>query len=65
MCPASSTRLDRAASIIIAHNHPSGVLDISDSDREVTKQIKAAGELLRIWLDDHIIIAGDEYVSAM
>ena len=55
---------DRAASIIIAHNHPSGMLDISEQDREVTKRIKLAGELLGIKLDDHIIVTGDSYVSA-
>ena len=54
---------DRAASIIIAHNHPSGMLDISEQDREVTKRITQAGELLGIKLDDHIIVAGDGYVS--
>jgi len=55
---------DRAASIIIAHNHPSGVLDISEQDGEVTERIRLAGELLGIRLDDHIIVAGDDYVSA-
>ena len=55
---------DRAASIIIAHNHPSGALDISEQDREVTKRIRQAGELLGIRLDDHIIVAGDDFVSA-
>ena len=55
---------DRAASIIIAHNHPSGMLDISEQDRDVTKRIRLAGELLGIRLDDHIIVAGDEFVSA-
>jgi len=56
---------DRAASIIIAHNHPSGMLDVSEQDREVTKRIKQAGELLGIRLDDHIIVAGEDFVSAM
>jgi len=56
---------DRAASIIIAHNHPSGMLDISEQDKEVTKRIKLAGELLGIRLDDHIIVAGDDFVSAL
>jgi DNA repair protein RadC len=56
---------DRAASIIIAHNHPSGSLAISDSDREVTARMCAAGELLGIRVDDHIIIAGDEFISAI
>ena len=55
---------DRAASIIIAHNHPSGMLDISEQDREVTRRIRQAGEIIGIRLDDHIIVAGDEFVSA-
>jgi len=55
---------DRAASIIIGHNHPSGTLDISKSDRDVTQRIRLAGELLGIKLDDHIIVAGDSFVSA-
>jgi len=55
---------DRAASIIIAHNHPSGALDVSEQDIEVTRRIKMAGELLGIKLDDHIVIAGDEHTSA-
>ena len=53
-----------AASIIIAHNHPSGSLDISGQDREVTKRIKQAGEILGIRLDDHIIVADGGFVSA-
>ncbi|MDR1085165.1 MAG: hypothetical protein LBP22_10005 [Deltaproteobacteria bacterium] len=56
---------DRAASIIIAHNHPNGSLDIGNKDKEVTKRINDAGELLGIRLDDHIIIAGDGFASAM
>jgi len=54
---------DRAASIIIAHNHPSGLLDAGVQDRQVTKLIKSAGELLGIKLDDHIVVAGDTFVS--
>jgi len=55
---------DRAASIIIGHNHPSGLLDISEQDKEVTKRIRLAGELLGIHLDDHIIVSGDYFISA-
>jgi len=55
---------DRAASIIIAHNHPSGCLDISEQDKDVTKRMRLAGELLGIRLDDHLIVAGDGFVSA-
>lgn len=54
-----------AASIIIAHNHPSGELDISDQDREVTTQIKEAGDILGIRLDDHIILGNGDFVSAI
>ena len=56
---------DRAASIIIAHNHPSGMLDVSDQDREVSTRIKLAGELLGISLDDHIVVAGEGFASCM
>jgi len=55
---------DRAASVIIAHNHPSGLLEISEQDREVTRRIRQAGDIIGIRLDDHIIIAGDEFISA-
>ncbi|MCL2366031.1 MAG: DNA repair protein RadC [Oscillospiraceae bacterium] len=55
---------DRAASIIIGHNHPSGMLDISEQDKDVTRRIRLAGELLGIRLDDHIIVAGDSFISA-
>ena len=56
---------DRAATIILGHNHPSGMLDISAQDREVSKRIKDAGILLGINLDDHIVVAGEGFVSAM
>jgi len=56
---------DRAASIIVAHNHPSGMLDISKSDRDVTDRLKQVGEIVGIRLDDHLIVAGDGYVSVV
>lgn len=49
--------VDRAASIIIAHNHPSGSLKPSDADINVTKKIKEAGEILGISLLDHVIFS--------
>jgi len=55
---------DRAASIIVAHNHPSGFIDISESDREVTRRLREAGDIIGIRLDDHIIVSGDDYASA-
>ena len=55
-----------AASIIVVHNHPSGFLNISEQDREVSRTIKQAGELLGIRLDDHLVIGADgSFASAM
>lgn len=50
---------DRAASIIVAHNHPSGNLQPSQADRDVTERLREAGELLGINLLDHVIITKD------
>lgn len=54
---------DRAASIIVAHNHPSGNLEPSEADRDVTERLQRAGELLGIELIDHVVIAGGDYKS--
>jgi DNA repair protein RadC len=56
---------DRANSVIIGHNHPSGSLHIGNKDKEVTRRMKESGEILGIKLDDHIIIAGDGFASAL
>lgn len=48
---------DRAASIIVAHNHPSGSLAPSTADIELTKRLQQSGELLGIELIDHLIVA--------
>lgn len=53
----------RAASIIIAHNHPSGILEASLEDRNVTERLKEAGAILGIELLDHIIISKNCYMS--
>ena len=54
---------DRAAAIIVAHNHPSGSLLPSKEDIGVTKQLKTAGETLGIRLIDHVIFNHKEYYS--
>ncbi len=54
---------DRAASIIISHNHPSGELSPSIADLEVTKRLKKVGEIMGIELLDHIIISKNGYFS--
>jgi len=54
---------DRAASIIIAHNHPSGQLEASTEDLHVTQRIKESGKLLGIELLDYIIFTKDGFLS--
>lgn len=53
----------RAVQVIMLHNHPSGDANPSREDFQVTRQVKAAGELLGIALADHIIIGDRTYVS--
>jgi DNA repair protein RadC len=52
-----------AAGVIIAHNHPSGDPTPSAEDRAVTQQLLAAGRLLDIPLYDHVVLAGERWVS--
>lgn len=52
-----------AAAVILAHNHPSGVMKPSDADIVVTKQLIEAGKVLGIHLIDHIIVSGTTFTS--
>lgn len=52
-----------AHSIILLHNHPSGSSEPSSEDIFVTKELIKGGKILGINIDDHIIIAGDDYLS--
>jgi len=54
---------DRASAVIVAHNHPSGSLEPSREDLEITRQLKAAGEILGIRLLDHIVFNQRGYYS--
>ena len=54
---------EAAAGIIVVHNHPSGDPTPSAEDRAVTRQLVAAGQLLDLPVYDHIILAGDRWVS--
>ncbi len=54
---------DRCASICVAHNHPSGNLEPSPEDREITVRLQDAGEILGIPVLDHIIFSPKGYVS--
>lgn len=48
---------DNATAIIIAHNHPSGNLEPSMDDRDVTRCMKQAGDILGITVLDHLIVS--------
>ncbi len=50
-----------AASIIVAHNHPSGDTEPSPEDREVTIKLMEAGKILGVELQAHIIVTGKKY----
>ncbi|WP_422361867.1 RadC family protein [Reichenbachiella sp.] len=52
-----------ASNVILAHNHPSGNIQPSTQDIQLTKKIKAAGQTLDIPVLDHIIFTDDKYFS--
>lgn len=55
--------MDRAAAIIIAHNHPSGTLEPSPEDLALTRRLQNAGELLGIRVLDHLIVSASGFIS--
>lgn len=52
-----------AASIVVAHNHPSGDPAPSRQDRDLTRRLEAAGEMLGIRVADHVIVGRSRHVS--
>lgn len=52
-----------ATGIILVHNHPSGVLQESEPDRQITRQMKAGGDALSIKVLDHVIVTEKGYLS--
>jgi len=54
---------DRASAVILAHNHPVGVLTPSEQDIETTKRLQQAGKIMGITVLDHIIFNSTEYFS--
>jgi len=54
---------DRAASVILVHNHPSGTLEPSGQDIAITRQLAEAGSILGIRVLDHLIVTGNGHVS--
>ena len=58
--------LSCAAAVVLAHNHPSGHLELSPDDRRLWEKVKAAGELLGIKAADFVVVCADpeRFVSA-
>ena len=56
---------DRAAGIIVAHNHPSGTIEPSPEDIETTKRLRDVAKLLGIGFYDHLIVTADDYRSIL
>ncbi len=54
---------DRAAAVLVAHNHPSGTLEPSPEDLALTRRIVKAGDLLGIRVLDHLIVTEDGFLS--
>ncbi|MFH0819779.1 MAG: DNA repair protein RadC [bacterium] len=54
---------NKAASVILAHNHPSGDPEPSEDDLEITKRLTEAGKILGIEVVDHIIITKSDFLS--
>ena len=52
-----------STAIIVAHNHPSGSLEPSECDRDVTRRLKEAGDLLGIKVLDHVILTREASFS--
>jgi len=52
-----------ASKVVVAHNHPSSICSPSDEDRERTKKLRQAGEIIGIPLVDHIIFSESSFYS--
>lgn len=52
-----------ATGLILCHNHPSGEVDPSHADIQLTQRIKSAAELLNISLIDHVVMSNEKYYS--
>lgn len=56
---------ENAPTVVVAHNHPSGDPEPSRADKELTRRLVAAGEIVGVRLLDHIIIGNKRYVSCL
>jgi len=55
----------RATAILVAHNHPSGNLEPSVEDRDVTRRLKQAGDIIGIKVLDHLVFSEEGYFSML
>jgi len=55
----------RATAIVVAHNHPSGNLEPSMEDKDVTRRLRQAGDLLGIRILDHLIFGEEGFLSML
>ena len=60
---ASRALLLNAAAVIFAHNHPSGVADPSESDIQITEQLRLALDVIEVRVLDHMVVGDQEVVS--
>ena len=61
--PSSPAVKESAASVIFAHNHPSGDPSPSEADRRLTRRLRETGDILGIRVLDHVIIGEKAYYS--
>lgn len=52
-----------ACSVIITHNHPSGNVQPSQADRDLTRKLRDGGKLLEVTVLDHIVLSKEGYFS--
>lgn len=57
--------LQNAAGIVLGHNHPSGNIDASNDDIQITKNLVKSGKILGVNVVDHIIIGNEGNYSSM
>jgi DNA repair protein RadC len=57
------TLKNKAAALVLVHNHPSGNSQPSKEDLDITKRLKDAAASIDVSIHDHLIIAGDDFYS--
>ncbi|MGM0576294.1 MAG: JAB domain-containing protein [Myxococcota bacterium] len=57
--------LDGAVGLFLVHNHPSGDVTPSDTDRRFTRRLEEQAGLLGLALHDHLVVAGDRWASVV